>query len=257
MRKSGKVLTRMSVIFLALLSLNNSAFAGTVAGTGGSTEVTQIMNNVQLVNAYQKQIQQFVTQGQQYAAQLKNMEKNPSSVMPGDTTTLINNISRTMAAGQSMGGSMAQIDRNFAARYNNPTAASYSQSYTTWTNSSKDTLHGAMQTAGMRRDQYASDTAALSALYDESQSSGGTVSAIQTLSKINMKSIEQMQGLGELMATQNIASSTYMASQASQGQASVDNNQAIQDGLNAEKPSAPMQLDTSTKTYKKSNLYSK
>lgn len=208
---------------VAVLGLTcGTALAGSVAGFGGGTEITQIMNNVQLVNQYQKQIQQFVTQGQQFEAQLRNMEKNPSSVMAGDASALINSIGRTMTAGQSMGGSLAQIDKNFAAKFGNPTAASYSENFSSWTNTSKDTLQASMRSAGMRRDQYGSDAAALSALYDESQATGGTVAAVQTLSKINLKQIEQMQGLGDLMATQNIASSTYMAAQASKDQLKQD-----------------------------------
>lgn len=246
----------LSIVAVCSL-ISGPALAGSVAGFGGSTEITQIMNNIQLVNAYQQQVQQFLRQGQQFEAQLKNMEKNPSSVLSGDASALISSIGRTMAAGQSMGGSLAQIDRNFAAKFGSPAAASYSESFSTWTNTSKDTLQASMRAAGMRRDQYGSDTAALSALYDESQATGGTVAAVQTLSKINLKQIEQMQGLSDLMATQNIASSTFMASQASQGQASVDNNKAIQDGFAAARSSAVPTLDTTTRTYKKSNLYFK
>lgn len=231
-----------------------STFAGSVAGFGGSTEITQIMNNIQLVNAYQQQVQQFVRQGLQFEAQLRNMEKNPSSVLSGDANAMINNIGRIMAAGQAMGGSLAQIDKTFANKFGNQTAATYSENFSSWTNASKDTLQGAMRSAGMRRDQYASDAAALAALYNESQATGGTVSAVQTLSKINMKQVEQMQALGDLMATQNIASSTFMASQASQGQASVDQSKAIQDGFAAARTPIP-DLDTTAKTYKKLNLY--
>jgi P-type conjugative transfer protein TrbJ len=221
--QNGKLsLAAMSALFLAAVLNSNLVAAGSVAGTGGGTEITQIMNNIQLVNSYQQQVQQFVKQGLQYEAQLKNMEKNPTSSMANDMQNMINNIGRTMSAGQSMGGSLAQIDRNFASRYNNPSAATYSQNFSTWTTTSKDTLQGSMMAAGLRRDQYQSDSAALSALYDESQATGGNVAAIQTLSKINIKQVEQMQGLSELMATQNIASSTYMASQTANEQGKVE-----------------------------------
>lgn len=204
-----------------------TALAGSVAGFGGSSEYTQILNNLQLVNQYKQQVEQFIKQGQQYEAQLRNMEKNPSSAMSGDASALIGSIGRSMAAGQAMGGSLAQIDKNFAAKFANPTAASYSENFSSWTNTSKDTLQAAMRSAGMRRDQYGSDAAALSALYDQSQATGGTVAAVQTLSKINIKQVEQMQALGDLMATQNIASSTYMAAQASKAQAGQDAHDSL------------------------------
>lgn len=226
-RKSVKASMVASALFWGLILSSGVAQAGSVAGFGGSTEITQIMNNIQLVSQYEKQVQQFITQGQQYEAQLRNLEKNPMSIRSTDTDALIQNISRQMSASQAMGGSLSQIDRNFASKYNNTTAASYSDNFATWTNTSRDTLQGAMTSAGLRRDQYGSDTAALSALYDESQQSGGNLAAIQTLSKINIKQVEQMQGLSELMATQNIASSTFMASQNAKEAARLENNRNI------------------------------
>jgi P-type conjugative transfer protein TrbJ len=243
------------ITLLLMILCVEPAIAGSVAGFGGGTEVTQILNNIQLVQQYQQQVQQFAMQGLQLDAQLKNLIKNPGSNLSGDAANLIRKIGGVMSAEQSMGGSLAQIDKKFAATFNSPTAASYSQKYSQWTTVSKGTLQSAMQSAGLRRDQYATDTDALQALYNESQSTDGDLSALQTLSKINIQQVQQTQALGDLMATQNIAANTFMATQASKGQAAADNNDAIQNGFIATKPTTLPALDTGTRAYKKWNLY--
>lgn len=48
--------------------------AGTVAGFGGSTEITQILNNVQLVMGYQKQVEGVLNEVRQYQTMLQTMK---------------------------------------------------------------------------------------------------------------------------------------------------------------------------------------
>lgn len=201
-----------------LLALSSSAFAGGEAA-GGATEVTQIMNNVELANQYAQQVQQYATQLQQYQAQLQDLKLNPTSIMGFDVQKLVNGIGGVMSAGQSVGGTMAQIDGNFAKKFKSPLAGSFSENFKTWTTSSQDTLGAAMKAAGLHRDAFANDTAALAALYNKTQTSQGTVAAVQTLSEVNVMQVQQMQKLQDLIATQNVASSAYMAAQNSKEQA--------------------------------------
>ena len=69
------------------LSIHISVSAGTVAGFGGSTEITQLMNNIQLVASVAKQaamveqqIQSNITQVKQLAAMTQNEERLPGHV---------------------------------------------------------------------------------------------------------------------------------------------------------------------------------
>lgn len=132
-----------------------------------------------------------------------------------------------MDAGESIGGTMSQIDGNFSKKFNNPQLGNYSQSFKAWTSASQDTLGATMRASGMHRDAYDTDTQALQALFNKSQSSDGTVAAVQQLSAINTMQIQQTQKLGDLLATQNIASSTYMAAQNSKQQAAYDKNRTL------------------------------
>jgi P-type conjugative transfer protein TrbJ len=212
---------------ISITLIVNTTYAGTVAGFGGATEYTAILSNVQLVTSYAKQAEQYVMQGLQYEAQLKHLMSNPASLLGGEAEALVKGIGSLMAAGESMGGSLAAIDKKFASTFNSPTAASFSTNFSNWTNTSKDTLKNAMSAAGMHRDQYSSNASALQALYTQSQNTGGDLSALQTLAKINIKQVQQTQALGDLMATQNIASSTWMAAQTSKEQAVQDTHDKL------------------------------
>lgn len=205
----------MKAIFLpfALVFSWSAAMAGTVAGTGGSTEFTQIANNVQLVQQYEQQIAGYVRQGLQLQNELKHLIANPASLLGSDIGGVINGVGKIMTGGLAIGGNLAQIDKNFATTFKSPTAETLSRNFFKWHQTSTDTLEGALKAAGMHRDQYASETDALTALYNQSQATNGTLDSLQTLSQINIRQIQQLQSLGDLMATQNIASSTYMATQ--------------------------------------------
>jgi len=241
---------------LAALALASQAFAGSVAGTGGATEATQWLNRIQLGLAYEKQIQQYITQGLQYKTQLQNLILAEA---PGysDVMGIIGGVSQMMAVGKSIGGSLADIDRNFANTFRNPTAASLADNFTRWNNSGLDTLQGALRAAGKHRDQYPSDAAMLQELYTTSQSTQGARDAIQLVAAINSEQVSQLQKLGDLVATQNIAASSYMANLTSQSQDQIKNDQAIKDGFKKNSRGEIPRLDTSARTMPLWNLYPK
>lgn len=229
-----------------------------IAGGGspiGATEATQYANNMQLILAYSQQVEQYATQLKQYQAQLQNLEQNPAGAMNGNTTQIIEGVGSIMSAQNSMGSTMAQIDANFTKKYDRPIAATYADRFKSWTDTSMGTLGGALRAAGLHRDAYRSDTDALQALYNRSQSSTGTVAAVQQLSALATMQVQQGQKLTDLMASQSVAASTWMASQTSKQQAALDNDEAIKKGFLEAVPSTIPKIDTSRKTYKKLDLY--
>lgn len=249
MRK--KILLLSAVV---LVNAHPSALAGSVAGNGGSTEYTQILNNVQLLNQYTQMLTSYSTQLQQYQAQLRNLALNPTSMMGADVNRMITGVGGIMSAGNSIGGTMASIDSKFGQTFGSPTALSYSDRFKQLTAMSTDTLGASMRAAGMQRDSYVTDTAALTALYNKSQQSQGTTAAVQTLSEICVTLTQQIQGLKDLMATQNVASSAWMAEQTGRANAANDVSDQVQAGFAALPTDVPA-LDTSKKTYKKWNMY--
>jgi len=240
------------MVFWLLFSGSFSAHAGSAVG---ATEFTQMVNMTQLIVAYAKQIEQFKTQLQQYQAQMQDLKRNPYSALNGSISTIIHEVGTIMTAQNSIGGTVAQIDRNFSEKYGSSQAASFADKFKNWTDSSVGTLGAAMKSAGLHRDAYATDSQALQALYNRSQSSDGTVAAVQQLSALTSMQVQQSQKLGDLLATQNLAANTWMASQTSKEESSIDNDAEIRKGFLDAAPNKIPPLDTTKKTYRKQNLY--
>lgn len=200
----------------------SQAVAGSVGGFGGSTEITQIANNIQLIQSYEQQVNAYLRQGLQLQNELKHLIANPTSMLGQDVGGLLNGIGKIMSGGQSIGYNLAQIDRNFATMFKSPVAMDYSKMFTRWHKTNTDTLEGALKAIGATRDQYQTNQDALTDLYNRSQASQGNLQALQTLSQINVRQIQQLQSLQELMASQATAATTYMASQTAKDQKMVD-----------------------------------
>jgi P-type conjugative transfer protein TrbJ len=83
-------------------------------------------------------------------------------------------------------------------------------------------MQSVLRSIGKQRDQFASNQAALTDLYNHSQATNGTLDSLQTLSQINVRQIQQLQGLQELMSDQAQAETTYMATQTAKDQKSLD-----------------------------------
>lgn len=220
-----KLNTRIAALITAAICAT-PALAGSVAGTGGSTEVTQILNNLQLIQAYEQQVQQYVLQGRQVEAELKNLISNPTSILGPEVGQMINTIGQIWNGGQSIGYNLAQIDQNFARTFKSPAAGNFAKMFTSWHQTNTDTLQSAMRAIGAQRDQYASSQAALTDLYSQSQATKGNLDALQTLSQINIRQIQELQSLKELMASQASAATTYMAARSAKDQ--------LQDNVNTE-----------------------
>lgn len=222
MERVMRVATKTLLLGVALLSLQGNVNAGSVAGTGGSTEVTQIQNNLQLIQSYEQQVQAYVRQGIQVESELKNLIANPTSLLGPDVGNMINTIGKIWNGGQSIGYNLATIDNNFAQTFKSPTAGNFAKLFTSWHQTNTDTMQNALRTIGTQRDQYASSQAALTDLYNRSQATNGNLDSLQTLSQINIRQIQELQKLQELMASQAQAATTYMASQTAKDQKGLD-----------------------------------
>jgi len=201
------------LFFILFLSSISPALAGTVAGFGGGTEYTQILNNVQLANSYSQMLTNYTTQLQQYQAQLKNLERGSAGQIGAEVPGIMKGIGTIMSATNSIGGTMASIDSNFASTFKSPLAQNFADRFKSLTTTSTATLGASASAAGLQRDTMEAETAALNKAFNEVQATDGTVAAVQKLGAINAQQVQQTQALRELIATQNVASSTWMASQ--------------------------------------------
>lgn len=199
--------------------LCSAAIAGGGGGmTGGATELTQILNNVQLAASYAQQITSYQNQLLQYATMVQNLTQNPLGVLLPDVMRAAENMGRLMTIGKDISSSMSRIDQNFATTFKSPTAQTFATKFSLWTDASQDALKAAMLNAGLQREQFSDDTTALKTLVDNMAASQGNLAALQALGSLNGRQIQESMKLRDLISQQQVAQNTYLAAQAAKEQ---------------------------------------
>ncbi|WP_263770117.1 hypothetical protein [Propionivibrio soli] len=212
-----EIATAVAILWLA----NSTAFAGGGMG-GGATEVTQIINMTQLIMSYAQQVEQYAVELKQYETMTRNLMENPAGVLAPDLTRMASNASRIMAVGKDIASSMARVDANFASTFNNPTAASFGAKFAQWTDASNDALRASLRNAGLQREQFKDDNAALQAMTQSVAQSQGNLAALQALGSLNAAQIQESMKLRDLVSQQQVAQNTYLAAQNAKDQAKQD-----------------------------------
>lgn len=216
--------TVMRKVVLAAMAgsmVMSSAHAGSVAGNGGSTEVTQILNNVELLQQsaqmYQ-QVQNTIQQVTMMQAQLKNLIQAPQMVW-GQVQADLQQLTQLVAQGQALGYALGNIDQTFASQFKGYTA-SLKQNFGTqskqWTQTSLDSLKAALNTAGMQSSQFASEQAAMDSIQNISAGSPGALQAAQAGVMVASQQVQQLQKLRQLFMAQMQAQNAYLAKQEQQ-----------------------------------------
>lgn len=221
-------LTRIALAVALAAAVSSGANAGSVAGFGGATEVTQILNNVELVNQaaqmYQ-QVQYTIQQVTMMQQQLKNLVAAPQMVW-GQVQSDLQQLTQLVAKGQALGYALGNIDQMFADKYpayngvalrNNFQGASK-----TWTQTSLDSLKAALSAAGMQSNQFATEQVAMENIQNIASSAPGALQAAQAGVMVAGQQVQQLQKLRQLYMAQMQAQNAFMAQQATAQQAEVD-----------------------------------
>lgn len=215
------------VILILILPSIQPARAGSVAGTGGGLETTQILNNIQLANSYAQMLTQYQNELMQYETMIKNLAAHPSGDMGMAFNTLITNQARVIRGSKDIGSTMTRVDQDFAGQFQSPIAASYADKFRGWTTHSNDGLKAMMLNAGAQRENFQSDEDALKALVEKNRASDGNLGALKTLGEINAQQLQESMKLRDLISQQQVAEGTYMAAQNNKEQAKIDIDDAI------------------------------
>lgn len=181
------------------------AFAG--AATGGATEPTQILNNLELLN-------HTVQQAQSLRYQLQNLQSLGSAADWGSAQGALINLASVVQQGQGLSYALSGADQVFAQRfpgYGNGGNGNYSQQYQTWSRTTLDSIQGALATAGLQANQFGTETAAIASIRSMSSGSQGALSAIQAGNMVAGMQVEQLQKLRQLGMAQAAEQNTFMA----------------------------------------------
>ena len=214
--------TARKAVMLALAGsmVIGNAQAGSVMGNGGATEVTQILNNVQLVQetaqTYQ-QIQQLAQQLQYMQSQLQNLAAAPQQIWGQaqqdltQLTQLTQLVSQSQTLAYAAGNGAQQFQQNYPGFAATAGATNYGQQYSTWINNSLSSVSAALQSAGFQANNFASEQAALQSIRNISAGSPGALQAIQAGNMIASNQADQLMQLRQLMTAQMGAQDSYIA----------------------------------------------
>lgn len=203
-----------AIVSASLVAAVPPSFAGSVAGFGGATEVTQLANNVELVNLYLQQVQSYATQLQQYQNMIQNTLNIPAQVWGAIEGDLMG-VASVVQQGQALAYSAANIASQFENTFKGFTftGTDFKKEYRDLTRKTLDTLKGTLSAANLQSQQFATEEMIMRQLRAMSQSATGQMQAIQVGVQIAEQQVQQLQKLRQLMMAQLSQQNTYLAAQ--------------------------------------------
>ena len=181
-----------------------------------ATEFTQLLNNAQLVQHGTEQLRQSAQFAQQITNQVtqiqnqlqiyQNMLQNTASLPSriwGQAQADLAQLAALTQQGQSLAYGMSNIDQVFRQRFGtydsflgqNITGGSFSQAYSSWSATQRDTIASTLKTANLTADQITSDATLLQQLQAQSESADGQMRALQIGHSLASVQADQMMKL--------------------------------------------------------------
>jgi len=216
--------TMRKVVLVAFASsmVMSTANAGSVAGNGGSSEITQILNNVELVQQSAQmfqEVQNTIQQVTMMQSQLKNLIQAPQMIW-GQVQSELQELTQLVAQGRALGYALGNIDQTFASQFKGYTASlkqNFSAQSKQWTQTSLDSLKSALNTAGMQSSQFANEQSAMESIQNISAGAPGALQAAQAGVMVASQQVQQLQKLRQLFMAQMQAQNAFLAKQEQQG----------------------------------------
>ena len=202
---------RKSVIVFVLLALAVRNPQPVEAGAF-ATEVTQLLNNAQLVMQYIRQGQQLANELNMYADMLKN-SRTLSAHAFGSIMNDINALAGIVQGGRALAYSLGNLDQLFRQTYTGYgyNAGAYYIQYRNWSQTSLDTTLGTLRAAGLQGQQLQSEQAVLNSLRSSLEGTDGRLEALHALGDISEQQVEQLMKLRELMMADMSSKQAYQA----------------------------------------------
>ena len=204
-----------SIIVAASFSLTSPAAAGGGGATGGALEVTQLFNNVELIDIAIKEAENLAYTIQQYEIMYENARNLPEHIKQQALKDL-QALAEVVATGRAVSYSSGQVDEDYrqenrdfeyyANRSRGPGGERdhdyYSDRYRDWSQSNHDSVRGALRAAGLQAAQFDRESSALRTIENQMSSAAGTQQLLQAGGSIAAMQVEQMQKLRQLVMSQ-------------------------------------------------------
>lgn len=216
--KSTKLLFVISLCFA--LGLPIDAGNAQVVCTNCGTEVTQLLNNVQMVKQVLTSAQQLQAELNMFKNMVTNSETVPSHIW-GKAMQDIAKINTLLQQSQALAHTSGNIDDQYASRYG--TYQSYMSKqmngqdwdakYDQWSRETNDNMLYTMKALGLQASQMDDDDAVMQQLQTLSQSSEGRMQALQVGNMMAAQTMRQIQKLEKLMMVNTQMQANYLAAQ--------------------------------------------
>ncbi|TWF47601.1 P-type conjugative transfer protein TrbJ [Neorhizobium alkalisoli] len=239
MRKTIRAVRMRKVIAaVVLIGLTASAGPGLASGAlTGATEMTQILNNgelISLVGQSGEQINNQITQITQLAEQIENQLKIYQNMLQntarlpkhiwGEVEADLDRLRTIINQGQGIAFSMGNADDLLKQRFKSysdlktslPNAASFSSAYQSWSDTNRDTIAGTLRAASLVAEQFDSEEDTMSQLRSMSQTADGQMKALQVGHEIAAQQVAQIQKLRGIVSQQATLIGTWLQSEQTQ-----------------------------------------
>ena len=194
------------------------------AGGVFATEITQLLNHVQLIHQYLQQVQMVQNDFVRYANMVQNTRLLPNQLV-GPVLQDLNQLARVVEGGQALAYSMSNLNSQFANTFKgyshayNPTA--YYQNYANWSQTSLDTTFSTLKAMGLHGQQIQNTQNFLTAMRQRMMTPQGRLDAIQIGTEVSEQQVEQLLMLRQLMILDLQSKQAYQAEQIQKEQADV------------------------------------
>jgi P-type conjugative transfer protein TrbJ len=214
---------RIVMVSLVLCGLIVSGTSSRVeAGGPFATEITQLLNHVQLLSQYLEQVQMVESDLQRYSLMLKNSQALANQIF-GPVTQDLQQLSQVVQGGNALAYSMGNLDAQFRNTFPgyatawSPTA--FYTNYQKWSETSLDTTFSTLRAMGLQGQQLQNEQSVLSALRRMAQTPAGQMDSIQMGTEISEQQVEQLMKLRQLMILDLQSKQAYQAEQIQKQQA--------------------------------------
>jgi len=200
-----------AVVLVAVMAAETVNPVPAYAGVPGvfATEYTQILNYLQLIGSLEKQVLMVENQLTQIANEVKHGLTIPNQLF-GTVAADIANLNQIVRTGQSLSYTMSNLDGNFRLRFPGyASTTNYGQSYQSWSQTSLDSIRGALNAAGLQNSQFNSEQALLQTLQGQSMTAVGRMQAIEVGNQIAENQAEQLMKLRQLMMADMQSKAAY------------------------------------------------
>jgi P-type conjugative transfer protein TrbJ len=226
-----KVLIATVITFSLATPPTPSLASGAITG---ATEMTQLLNNgelVSLVGQSTEQINNQITQITQLSEQIQNQLKIYQNMLQntaqlpnqvwGQVEGDLNQLRTIVNQGQGIAFSMGNADDLLRQRFKSyadlktdlPDSASFSSTYQTWSDTNRDTIASTLKAASLTADQFDSEEDTMNQLRSMSQSVDGQMKALQVGHQIAAQQVAQMQKLRGIVSQQTTMMGTWLQSE--------------------------------------------